>query len=38
MTPAYAVILGLYAYLTDIRAQKLDKSTFLIYDIVLVNF
>lgn len=38
MTPAYATIFGLPICSTDIGAQKINKSTLLIYGILLANF
>lgn len=38
ITPTYTAKLGLRIYSTDIRAQKIDRSTFSTYGIVLVNF
>ena len=38
ITPAYAAVSGLYIYLTDVRAQKFDRSTPLTYSMVLANF
>lgn len=38
MTLAYATLLGLYIYLTDVEPKKIDGSTFSTYSIVLANF
>lgn len=38
MTSAYIAILGLYVYLTNIKAQKIDKFILLIYSMVLATF
>ena len=38
MTLAYAAVLGLCVYTTDVRVQKIDRSTLLTHGIVLANF
>ena len=38
MTPVYTAVLGLHVCPTDIGAQKIDRSMFSTYSIVLVNF
>lgn len=34
----YAAVLGLCFYFTYVNAQKIDKSVFLIHNILLANF
>lgn len=36
--PVYATVLGLHICFTDVKAQKIDKSMLLIYNMVLANF
>lgn len=38
MALAYAAVLRLHICSTDVRAQKIDESTFLSYSMMLVNF
>lgn len=38
MTLAYIAIFGLCVYFTNVRAQKIDRSTLLTYSIVLAIF
>lgn len=38
MTPVYVAILKLRVCLTNVGAQKIDRSTLLIYYMVLANF
>lgn len=38
MIPAYTVVFGLCVCFTNIETQKIDRSTFLTYNLVLANF
>lgn len=38
MTVAYAAVLEVCIYVTNIEASKIDRSTLLTYSMVLVNF
>lgn len=38
ITPAYILKLGLQIRQTDVRAQKIDSSTFEMFEMVLANF
>lgn len=38
LTPAYASKLDLKVYCTDVKAQKIDSSTFKTFGMILVSF